>query len=63
MCFWLNIYTLLFVNVSENILLQSEVHGTSEDNSDNINSSDTSDNCADGNSGKAYITCYDVDEL
>ena len=63
MCFWLHIYTLLFVNVSENISLQSKVHGTSEDNSDNINSSDTSDNLADRNSGKAYITHYDVDEL
>ena len=35
---------------------QSEIHDTSEDNSDNINSTDTSNNLADGNSGKESMT-------
>ena len=46
----------IFVDGNGNISFQSEVHGTSEDNSDDINSSDTSDDFADGNSGKAYMT-------
>ena len=51
-------YILPFIDGNENILFQSEVHDTSEDKSNNINSSDTSDNLADGNSGKASITKF-----